>query len=594
MTIGGAATPRDARRVNYTIQEILDQLAAREDSRWEFKQVQFAGKKLRSPKRDVLADEIAAFANARGGVLLCGVTDDGQVQDLSGDELAALDDVLVELSTDSIKPSVRISTQHLTLPDGKVLAVEVPVEDALHRSPGGAYVRVGGTKREMTTEEGLRLAQRRGQGRVRSYDERPLPNTGFGTLDESLWKTMLSASGALAPETALRRLALLAHDDAGSVRATVAGVLLCSRRPDEWMRGASITAVCYRGTDRASGQQDAREIVGPLNRQVADAMAFAVRNMRVAARKDPARVDIPEYSLRALFEALVNAVAHRDYSMGGRVRLSMFRDRVEIQSPGTLANNLRLDDLGSRVATRNEALVSVLMRMPVEGVPGSEERVSFMERRGDGIEIIRSETRDLGGRLPLFDLPGEAEVRVVIPAALQEPTPASVVIGVRSGSRPVAGATLLALFPNRTGKRVSTDRNGEAPVELHSTHLPMTVFVAAPGHGARLETEWVPADRALAASLRPLPDGGSVIFPEGSGELPGLTGRLNPVRDALDRMYLYATNISINDGKPQPVLIVPGEELRLTDVDGRERVVRIVAIEGRAALVEYQAVPDSP
>ena len=314
--------------MSYTVQEILDQIEAREDSRWEFKQVEFAGKRLRSPKRDALADEIAAFANARGGVLLCGVTDDGQVQDLSGDQLAALDAVLVELSTDSIKPPVRISTHHRRLPGGMILVVEVPEGDAHHRSPGGSYIRVGGTKREMTTEEGLRQAQRRGQARVRSYDERPLPNTGFGTLEEALWKTVLSASGALVPEAALRRLALLASDDAGKARATVAGVLLCSGRPDEWVRGAAITATCYRGTDRASGQLDAREIVGPLHRQIADAMAFAVRNMRVAARKDPARVDIPEYSLRALFEALVNAVAHRDYSMGGRIRFSMFRDRA--------------------------------------------------------------------------------------------------------------------------------------------------------------------------------------------------------------------------------------------------------------------------
>ena len=86
----------------------------------------------------------------------------------------------------------------------------------------------------------------------------------------------------------------------------------------------------------------------------------------------------------------------------------------------------------------------------------------------------------------------------------------------------------------------------------------MTVFAAATGYTAGLETEWVPADRALVASLGSLPSGGSVIFPEGSGELPGLTGRLNPVRDPLDRMFLYTTNISINDGKPQPVLFVPG------------------------------------
>ncbi|MDE2973310.1 MAG: ATP-binding protein [Gemmatimonadota bacterium] len=77
--------------MTYTVQEILDQIEAGEDSSWEFKQVEFAGTRLRSPKRAVLADEIAAFANSRGGVLLCGVTDDGRVQRLTGDQVAALD-----------------------------------------------------------------------------------------------------------------------------------------------------------------------------------------------------------------------------------------------------------------------------------------------------------------------------------------------------------------------------------------------------------------------------------------------------------------------------------------------------------------------
>ena len=514
------------------------------------------------------------------------------MQELSGDQVAALDAVVVELSTDSIEPPVRISTHHLRFPDGRLLAVVgVPEGDAHHRSPGGSFIRVGGTKRRMTTEEQLRLAQRRGQARVRSHDERAMENTGLGTLDEALWKPLLSARGAAAPEAALRRLALLVPDAAGTVRATVAGILLAARRPDEWVRGASITAARYRGTDRASGQADAREIVGPLNRQVADAMAFAERNMTVAARKDPARVEIPQYSRRALFEAIVNAVAHRDYSLGGRIRFSMFRDRVEIQSPGTLPNNLAIEGLGARVATRNEALVSVLMRMSVEDIPGSSERRFFMERRGDGIEIIRTETRGLSGRLPEFDLPDESEVRVVIPAAAQEPTPGEVAISVWFGGQPVAGAAVLAVFPNGTWKRAFTEPGGEARVNLHSTHLPMTVFAAAAGYAARVESDWIPGERALALGLEPLPDGGSLIFAEAAGYLPGLTGRLNPFLDDLGRTYLHASNIAIDGGKPQPVQFVPGEELRLTDADGRELLVRIAAIEGRSALVEYRAAP---
>ena len=198
---------------------------------------------------------------------------------------------------------------------------------------------------------------------------------------------------------------------------------------------------------------------------------------------------------------------------------------LEIQSPGTLANNLGLDDLGSRVATRNEALVSVLMRMPVEGIPGSEERVCFMERRGDGIEIIRSQTRDLGGRLPLFDLPGEAEVRVVIPAAFQEPTPGTVVISVRSGNRPVAGATRAGALPesNLRRRRVPTDRNGEAQVDLHSTHPPDDRIRRLPGLRGPLGDGLGPGrqGRWWCRSI-PSPTGGSAIFPEATGDLPGV------------------------------------------------------------------------
>ena len=212
----------------------------------------------------------------------------------------------------------------------------------------------------------MRLARRRGQARFHSYDEQTVPGTGFETLDESLWRPLLSAEGVAEPQSALVKLALLANDDAGILRATVAGVLLCTRSPEQWLPNAGITATRYRGDDRASSQIDAQEIAGPLNRQIGDAVAFAVRNMRVAARKEPARVNLPQYSERALFEAIVNAVVHRDYSIrGSKVRLSMFENRLEIQSPGSLPNNLTLDSMEARQATRNEAFTSVLARMPV-------------------------------------------------------------------------------------------------------------------------------------------------------------------------------------------------------------------------------------
>ena len=251
-------------------------------------------------------------------MLLVGVTDSGEVMGLSREQISGLDSLLVEVSTDSIKPPIRIRTRHEELSDGKlVLLAEVPESDSVHESPGGTYIRVGATKRPMGGDERLRLAQRRSQARFLWFDKQTVPGTGFKTLAEPLWKPLLSAEGAAEPEAALRKLALLDDDSAGVLRASVAGVLLCTSNPEQWLPNACITATLYRGGDRASGQIDAQEITGPLNDQVAGAVAFATRNMQVAARKEPARTDLPQYSEKALFEAVVNAVVHRDYSIRG-------------------------------------------------------------------------------------------------------------------------------------------------------------------------------------------------------------------------------------------------------------------------------------
>ena len=469
-----------------------------------------------------------------------------------------------------------------------MLLAEVPESDSVHESPSGIYIRVGASKRLMGGDERLRLAQRRSQARFLWFDKQPVPETGFKTLAEALWKPLLSAEGAAEPEAALGKLALLDDDEAGVLRATVAGVLLCTPNPEQWLPNACITATRYRGGDRASGQIDAREITGPLNEQIAGAVAFAARNMQVAARKDPDRSDLPQYSEKAVFEALVNAVVHRDYSIrGSKIRLSMFDDRLEIQSPGSLPNNLTVESMASRQSTRNEALTSVLARMPVGGTRGGEDRRYYMERRGDGVPIVRRETWELCGKYPEYRIVDDTEVVLVIPAAMQERSPARAVISVRSGARPLPDTDLLLLFPNKTWKHLTTDEQGEAAVDLHTTTLPMTVFASAPGHAAYLERDWTPSERALAIDLDALAEGGSVIFLEATGNLPGLKGRLNPIRDTHDRTYLYASNIAINEGQQQPVHFIPGEELQLTDAEGTELRVRIVDIVGRSALIEY-------
>ena len=111
----------------------------------------------------------------------------------------------------------------------------------------------------------------------------------------------------------------------------------------------------------------------------------------------------------------VNAVAHRDYSLAGsRIRLHLFGDRLELYVPGDLANTLSPDSLHLRQANRNELIVSLLARCPA---PSGLGRTHLMNRRGDGVPIIREECRHLSGRLPEYCMVDDSELRLVIRAA---------------------------------------------------------------------------------------------------------------------------------------------------------------------------------
>lgn len=166
-------------------------------------------------------------------------------------------------------------------------------------------------------------------------------------------------------------------------------------------------------------------------------------------------------------------------------------------------------------------------------------------------------------------------------------------VTIRANGQPVAEASVLALFPNKTWKQAITDETGTAILDLHSARLPMTVFVAAAGFAAYSMRNFIPAQRTLDVHLISLAEGGAIIFSNAAGYLPGLQGRLNPIQDTLDRTYLYADNIAINGGLQQPVQFVLGEELTLCDAEGIEASVRIVDIVGRSALVEYRHVTDA-
>lgn len=569
-----------------------------EDSELEFKEVRVKGGRVPSSMRDPVADELAAFANSPGGRLVFGVTDRREVKPLSPDELDAVDRFVTELCNDSIKPPLDVRVHRVAAPDAPgrgVLVVDVLQGKTVHQSPGGCYRRRGSSKRLMEPAEIRRLSQVRGQSDAESTDTQVVAGTAEGSLDPELWRRYASSRAGDPPETALSKLKFVKEDANGVLRSTVGGVLLSSRDPRQWLPNAFIQAVCYRG-DRMDGnrQLDAMDIAGPLDQQIRDAVRFVVRNRRVAARKEPARRDVPQYSERAVFEALVNAVVHRDYAVSGsKIRLFMFDDRLELHSPGGLGNSMTVEDMRISQFTRNELLASRLGQCPVGEVAGAGGRQYFIERRGEGIGVIEDETFALAGRKPLFELVGERELKLVLPAA-RRPVPEGVAARVavvhNDTGKPVRDVHVLLVYPNKTCLEARTDAFGHAGWELYAK-LPVTVFCAAPGFAAQVVPDYEPGDDAggaLEVRMRPVADGGSVIIPNQTGHAPGIHGRLNPIRDTLDRLYVYADNIAVNDGAAQPVVFRLNEPVKLTDSLGNSATVWFREVIGASTVFDVR------
>ena len=394
-----------------SLTELLEKIYLGEDTTIGFKRA--------LPHRNSLADEIAAFANARGGVILIGVNDDGEIIGVDRHTLDTAEKTVIEICADSIDPIVLIFTEKLRIDDKNLLKIEVPRSLFVHKTANGYFMRQGSSKREMPTEQLARLFQTRSQARIIAFDEQFVPNTDKETLREPLYQRFLTeeATEDEMDDLLLKRHLLVKEDEQN--RASVAGILMCHEKPDDYLYNSFIQAVYYLSTEKdANYQLDAKDFKGPLDQQIIDAFKFVQKYNAVAARKAVGRIDYPEYSMRAVFEAIVNAVVHRDYSKTvSKIRLFMFDDRLELYSPGALANTVTVDNLRYSQATRNELLARLLSEIRLDDdMERQVKRKHFLERRGEGVGIILNESETLSGKMPVYEVFDE-ELRLTIFAA---------------------------------------------------------------------------------------------------------------------------------------------------------------------------------
>jgi ATP-dependent DNA helicase RecG len=386
--------------------EVLSEIAGGEGQHREFKRL------IDNPES--VAGEIVAFANSEGGALYVGVDDDGRIIGLS--DANTTFQSLTNICRDRCIPPISPVIEQHTVSGQDIIVLTVRPElnrSKPYRTAGGRfYIRTGKDKKDATGRELIRIAQAAGE---LHYDESPVYGTGLADLSRSAFSAYHQLQFGMTLEeqteqsgvdlsTLLRNLRLL-HDLDGEQALSVAGLLVFGEAPQRYMPHSRLSAVAFAGDNEDSDILDRREITGRLPAIIDDTRAFLERNIRTPAREHGfGREDILLYDRKALGEAVINAVAHRDYSLSGsQTRLFLFRDRLEVRSPGRLPNSVTLDNIKLGVhVERNRAIATLLTQL------------GYMSAIGTGVpRLIIRLSRALSGREPEFELVGE-ELRVRI------------------------------------------------------------------------------------------------------------------------------------------------------------------------------------
>ena len=351
----------------------------------EFKSAWDHGAEPRKPLRrralrDKIADVVAAFANAGGGLLLVGVDDDGTATG-HGYPDHVVDD-LFAVPHRRLTPDVACRTEILTLGCHEILAFQVPIApEAVMIHGNGFPYRVGS---RIVREPREIINQRKQAYRRVGYEQRFRPEATVDDLDLPLAESFLRET-PVGERPALEALDYygLIEMDARDWRVTNAALLLFARRPAlRWHPRAGLRVFRVAGTEIKYGRRRNVTQIGradpPLASAIHEITELARHQVRRTERLTGLRFrDIPEYPDFAWQEALVNAVAHRDYEIQSReTEVWFFEDRLEVSSPGELLPPVTVETLraGRRAhATRNPMLVRILadteiMRDEGEGI----------------------------------------------------------------------------------------------------------------------------------------------------------------------------------------------------------------------------------
>lgn len=352
-----------------------------------------SGKRLK--RRDVrsvskdLAETLSAMANADGGTLALGLENDSTPTGINypKDRLQ----VILRAPNRLVRPPLKVRSQWIKLENVKLLVFEVDWSPEEHQLTDGRYLlRVGDKNLPFPARD---IAAMKEGKRRRITESRFIPEGSIHDLDKELFELLREKTGLVLSDAELLQHYRLAESRNGRLVLSLAALLLFAGDPLRWHPACYVDFVKWEGTERRFGAElnvvKRARIEAPLLKLIEK--TFETISPHIRERQQLVDLFFEErfeYPTFAWQEAIINAVAHRDYALEGTpIEVWIFDDRLEVRSPGVLVEPVTVDRLKRRErihASRNPRLVRVLtdlgyMRELGEGVPRMFE---VMEREG--------------------------------------------------------------------------------------------------------------------------------------------------------------------------------------------------------------------
>lgn len=358
-------------------------------------------------------DTISAFANKSGGIIIFGINENNNFIEQDVYDVNDLQKKITSLCTTSLEPKIRPEFLPVTYNNKKLLAVKIEElpqtqKPCYYKESGvnkGSYIRIGESDEHMTDYEIYDLYSYRENI---AEDLRVVERADLSEFKQDKLMNYIKSIKEKKPN--LERfsdeqiLALSGIIDSKTKKPTVAGTFLFAEFPQAYFPQMFVACVVVPG--RRLGQvgimgqrfDDNERVEGTIDEMVEKTLAFIRRNIgtRIIIDDDGKRTDIPHYPMKALREAIINALIHRDYSKfreGAYVYVQVYDDRIQIISPGGLYGGIKSSDLGTvkMLEARNKTIVRIL-----------EETTDLVENRHTGIETMREEMKNMKLPQPEF------------------------------------------------------------------------------------------------------------------------------------------------------------------------------------------------